>query len=219
MKHFIQKDVINTLSQVDSANYSDIKPPQMDGNQFTYHLKQLIADKLVAKNPNGTYSLTQTGRAYLVHRYEDQSKSAHSIFLIVLRYNDQIMLRTRKVQPQLGYTGLLHGEPITTSTTEQAIADRTLHKTGLTVNRIKIHGSGLIKIHVAGELQSFSHAIVAETWVDSLAGFQPEDETGTNLWTTENSLQQTDKLIPSTADILHRINSGQSGWFDLSYDL
>src|SRR6476646_2791634 len=111
MLHHIQKSVIDVLASKDPAHYSDLKPADMDGNQFTYHLKQLLSDKLVQKNDDGTYSLTQKGRKYLVHRFEDPVESAHTVFLVVIRHADKVLLRERKVQPLQGYVGFIHGEP------------------------------------------------------------------------------------------------------------
>lgn len=215
MKHLIQRNVIDVLSRMNTARYSDIIPADMDGNQFAYHLKQLIQDGLVAKNHDGTYQLTEGGRAYLIHRYENLNYAAHTIFLVALRHKDMVMLRTRKVQPQLGMTGLLHGEPTADEDIKTSIAKRIFQKTNLHAESVTILGSGLIKILKNNELLSYSHAVIVTASVESIADFANEDETGINFWiTTKEATGQTD-LIPSTNYILDY----SGGWFDLEYNL
>ncbi len=201
------------MAHKDPARYADLKPKDMDGNQFAYHLKQLLSDKMIVKNDDGTYSLTSTGKSYLVHRYENQGDSAHTIFLVVIRNGDNILLRKRKVQPMLGWTGFVHGEPLAGEALDITIKNRVKDKTGLNINNLTIHGSGLIRMP-----ESFSHAIIVSTETEGKELPIVEDETGINFW-TEDALETIDKLIPSTGDILEYINDTDRRWFDLSYDL
>ncbi len=185
----------------------------MDGNQFAYHLKQLLGDKMIVKNDDGTYSLTSTGKSYLVHRYENQSDSAHTIFLVVIRNGNNILLRRRKVQPMLGWTGFVHGEPLAGESLDVTIRNRVKDKTGLDIDNFTVHGSGLIRMP-----ESFSHAIIASVETGSKELPIVEDETGMNFW-AEDTLETVDKLIPSSGDILEYINDTDRHWFDWSYDL
>lgn len=215
--HHIQKHVIDILASHSSAHYADIKPADMDGNQFTYHLKQLIADKLIAKDDNGLYSLTQKGKSYLITRYENPFTMAHTIFLIVIRHGDNILLRRRKVQPLLGYSGLLHGEPSSETDLVTSMKQRIELKTGIKDTSPKPKGSCLIKINKDGQTQSFSHAIIAEVLVADETIPITEDETGINYWCPIDKLSNEDKLITSTTDILARLGGGEFIWFNKNY--
>ncbi len=83
MLHHIRRTILDMLAIAESLRYGQLKPKELDGNVFTYHLQGLISDKLIQKNAAGDYCLTHKGRDYIVHRYEDSAYSAHSIFLIV----------------------------------------------------------------------------------------------------------------------------------------
>jgi hypothetical protein len=220
MLHHIQKSIINVLASTDPARYADLKPADMDGNQFTYHLKQLITDKLVCKNDDGTYSLTEKGRTYLVYRYENLDKAAHTIFLIIIRYGDKVLLRERKVQPLRGYTGFVHGEPVADAPLDRTICERVKTKTGIDIdiNRITTHGSGLIRIVKNGQTQSFSHAIIAEVAVESDDLPIPEDETGRNFWIQDDDPGPLTNL-PSNGDIFMYIKDPSWSWFDWTYEI
>ncbi len=218
MLHHIQRNVIDVLATTDPARYADLKPAGMDGNQFTYHLKQLLADKLVAKNDDGTYSLTQKGSAYLVTRYENPDEMAHTIFLVIIRHGSKMLLRRRLVQPSLGYAGFVHGEPVAGTPLEVSVRERVRLKTGLELDDITVHCSGLIRIADAGTMKSFSHAIIvsADTKSEELGVMR--DETGENFWIDTNDLSAVEKLLPSCSEILSAANNGTK-WFDLSYKL
>lgn len=220
MLHHIQKSIINVLASTDPARYADLKPADMDGNQFTYHLKQLITDKLVDKNDDSTYSLTQKGRAYLIRRFENTEESAHSIFLVIIRCDNKVLLRERKVQPMNGYVGFVHGEPIASEPLDFTIRDRIKLKTGIEidVNNITTHGSGLIRINKDGHTQSFSQAIIAEVTVDSDELPIVEDETGRNFWMSDNNKGPI-KNLPSNGDIFMYIKDPSWCWFDWTYEI
>ncbi len=218
MLHHIQKSVINVLASTDPAHYADLKPSGMDGNQFTYHLKQVMASKLVKKNDDGTYSLTQKGRSYLVTRYEDPDEMAHTIFLVVIRYGGKLLLRERKVQPMLGYTGFVHGEPVASKTLRESVRERVALKTGIDIEDITVRGSGLIQIIKDGQPQSFSHAIIVQAVASSSDLPIVEDETGKNFWTPEDKLNSVVHLLPSCFDVLAFARDPAGGWLEQTYD-
>lgn len=193
--------------------YSQLKPAQLDGNVFGYHLKSLIAGKMVAKLPSGEYTLTSSGREYIVRRYETPVASAHSIFLIVLRRNGQYLLRRRKVMPLIGYAGFVHGEPTPGHGTTQAARERLYAKTGIDCLLV-VQGSALITQYKEGELQSFSHAIIlyGETSQDILMS---SDATGENYWS--KTLDEPGTL-PSCHDIIAMVNKS-ANYLEKTYRL
>jgi len=219
MLHHIQKHIIDVLATVDPARYADLRPDDMDGNQFTYHLKQLITDRLVAKNEDGTYSLTQKGRTYLVTRYENPDEMAHTIFLVIVRHGGKLLLRERRVQPMLGYIGFVHGEPVVGKTLGESVRERVALKTGVDIEDIMVRGSGLIRIVKDGQPQSFSHAIIVQAVAGS--GDLPitEDETGKNSWIPEDQLDSVAQLLPSCFDVLAFARDPAGGWFERTYDV
>jgi ADP-ribose pyrophosphatase YjhB (NUDIX family) len=220
MLHHIQKSIINVLATTDPARYADLKPVDMDGNQFTYHLKQLMTDKMVVKNDDGTYSLTEKGRTYLVYRYENLDKAAHTIFLVIIRHQDKVLLRERKVQPMLGYVGFVHGEPVADESLNVTVQRRIKAKTGIDIdpNNITTHGSGLIRIVKDGQTQSFSHAIIVETSVNNDELPIQEDETGRNFWLRDDD-QSPVKNLPSNNDIIAYSKDSAMSWFDWTYEI
>ncbi len=216
MLHHIQKNILNSLATADMARYSDIKPGDMDGNIFTYHLKQLIADKYITKQDDGSYALLPHGKNYIVHRYENPLLQAHSIFLIALRRDDQWLLRERLVQPLIGMAGFIHGEPIASESVVTTAERRLFDKTGIKAS-LQIHNSGLIRIESNGMTESFSHALilVGDTSEDISI---THDVTGRNFWLPTTALQQP-HILPSCSGIIQRIGDKNISPFELDYQL
>lgn len=213
MLHNIQRSIIEQLGFDESLRYGQLKPSQLDGNVFGYHLKQTIIDGYTVKLDDGSYALAPRGRDFFVRRFEDQTKSAHSIYLVVIKSKKGYLLRRRKVQPLIGKVGFLHGEPTPNMPVVEAATARLESKTGLRVE-LEVTSSALIKQSRNNELISYSHAIVlyGETEQEiTRAG----DDTGDNFWQT--SLTGTD-VLPSCHAIVDMLKSS-AAWSELSYDL
>ena len=216
MLHHIQRSILDILSTAQSSRYSDVKPDDIDGNIFTYHLRQLISQQLITKNEDGSYALTEKGKNYIVHRYENPLLQAHSIFLIVIKKDNKWLLRERLVQPLLGMSGFIHGEPLANKPLLQTAAHRLQEKTGLNVP-LAIHSSGLIRIMRGEVCESFSHAIIIFGETNEDASIDT-DNTGRQLWVTEDELSST-TILPSCSDLIERIKKDNRSTFDLTYSL
>lgn len=62
--HYVQMKVLRDLLFTDSKSFSELNDLHLGSEQFSYHLKQLIDQKLVSKDIEGRYSLTNEGKAY-----------------------------------------------------------------------------------------------------------------------------------------------------------
>lgn len=216
MLHHIQKGILDNLATAHSSRYSDLKPPDMDGNIFSYHLKLLLTDRYVLKNDDGLYVLSPKGKDYVVHRYENPLLQAHSIFLIVLRRGDQWLLRERLVQPLLGMSGFIHGEPIANESVIET-AERRLHdKTGIKIT-LHIHSSGLVRISQDSIITSYSHAIILVGNTDEDMTVT-SDPTGRNYWGNAMDLAK-EFVLPSCSSIVERVVSNNITPFELAYEL
>lgn len=62
--HQTQINIITNLAFIRSARYSELKPVDMEGSKFTYHLDELIKEGLIIKLEHGDYSLTLKGKQF-----------------------------------------------------------------------------------------------------------------------------------------------------------
>lgn len=216
MLHHIQKNIMDKLSTAEVKRYGELKPAELDGNVFGYHLKALLIEKYISKSEQGDYALTQKGKDYIVHRFENPLLQAHSIFLIALRRGDKWLLRERLVQPLLGMSGFIHGEPVAGEPIVDTAVRRLQEKTGLHVD-LQVQSSGLISITRDGALESYSHAVVLVGSTDDDISIT-KDSTGHNFWLPTSELSSA-TVLPSCVDIVTRINNHSSAPFDLHYNL
>lgn len=207
---------MDTLATAESKRYGQLKPSDLDGNVFGYHLKSLLVDNYVSKTIDGHYTLTSKGKDYIVHRYENPLLQAHSIYLIALSQGDKWLLRERLIQPLIGMSGFVHGEPVPGESILETAQRRLTTKTGITAN-LRIHSSGLVAIMRGDKLESYSNTIivVGETSQDITI---EKDETGRNYWLSAAELTSKN-VLPSCNDIVNRITGNDASSFDLSYKL
>jgi ADP-ribose pyrophosphatase YjhB (NUDIX family) len=140
MTHHIQLKILHQLTLAERSRYSQLKPPAIESNLFIYHLKRTIADKLVVKNADGSYSLSKSGLAYAdkvslsSFRMRGQPKIVNLI--ACTNRQGQWLLYRRKHQPFIGRSGFPYGkihlgETIKESS-ERELQEKTNLKTELT---------------------------------------------------------------------------------------
>lgn len=219
--HHIQRDILYKLVTSPSAKFGELRPKNIDSNIFTYHLHQLITQKLVLKRPDGSYGLTAAGKAVgttLDFSAQELLEQAHSVLLIVAR-NDkgEWLLRRRLAHPVYGKLGFVHSEPHAHETLEQSANRGLKNRTGLTADYQPI-GAGYVKIYKDDALESFTHFTALEA--SNFKGkFLEKVGNGQNLWLAEPDFNSPD-MIPSMADIVQQINSDQVFFFaHLTYSL
>ncbi len=111
--HHIQKHIIDVLMFHETARFRDLRPPRVDTNLFSYHLKLLIKSHLV-KKIDGGYTLDADGLAY-VDRVSSVSRSVRAqpkiITMYVVQNSDgDVLLWKRKRQPYINVWTLPYGK-------------------------------------------------------------------------------------------------------------
>lgn len=112
MHSWIQNQILDKLIRNEIVRYKDLKPQDVEGNLFMYHLKGLIGEKLVEKSKEG-YRLTTQGLDYIRTISLDTGKlrTQPQILNAIVAIDDQgryLMYRWNR-QPNLGKLSLPHG--------------------------------------------------------------------------------------------------------------
>lgn len=220
-EHHLQKDILYRLVLSDSARFADLRPRHVDSNVFTYHLKQLIKEKLVIKTDDGLYSLTPLGRVAGINvtlSKKELLEQAHSVMLLCLRTEeDGWLLRKRLAQPMFEKIGFTHAEPKgnekITVTAKQTFMDRT----GLSCN-FQIKGTGYVKLFRGNDQESFVHFTLL--FADSYSGkLVHVARNGENIWLKEPDFKDS-SMIPSMHDLVQSIDATDGIFYaDLSYQI
>ena len=116
--HHIQHYILTILSVTKWARFSDMRPPKVDSNAYSYHLKLLQRQKLIEKHSDKGYRLSPLGLAMVdrMSTTELQLRVQPKIITMCLLYNedDKILLLAKSKQPFVGawtfVSGKLHLE-------------------------------------------------------------------------------------------------------------
>lgn len=161
LDHHLQRAIVFRLAFAPSLRFSELKPDDIDNKLFDYHLKKVMSAGFVAKNDDGQYVLTPTGRKLGIHALSNGQaivNQAYSVLFMAVRKadDDTWLLYTRNTHPLLGRTGFMHATPLADELTT-VTAQRVLkEKTGLTGNFSAL-GGGYFRIFDGDALESFTH--------------------------------------------------------------
>jgi hypothetical protein len=221
VEHHIQKDILYKLVTSPSARFAELKPKTLDGNIFTYHLQQLIKNKYVEKQEDGSYHLTSLGKNLGINiqlKAKELLEQAHSVFLLIIRNEKgDWLLRKRLAHPMYGKYGFVHGEPVARLTLQEAAAAALQQRTGLTA-MFKPIGHGYIKFMLDDEVESFTHCTFLEG--SELTGeLIKETGNGENTWLSNPDFNGAD-MIPSMMDIVSAMETQNDCFFvELTYQI
>lgn len=214
--HHLQKRIIVQLVECETAHYAELKPPNIEGNVFTYHLKALLRDRLIEKTIEGTYQLTNAGKLFGINaslKKKEILAQAHPIILLSILDGDRWLLRKRLVQPLYGKIGFIHGEPMAGQTIEEAAAATLKRRTGLT-GEFVVRGSGYIRFSQDEELIAFSQFTLLK--VSKLKGtLIKSDQHGENIWLDKPDFNGTD-MIPSMLELVKNLSISSLFFVDLN---
>lgn len=100
--HHIQKHVLKTLMYTKWARFSDMRPPKVDSNAYSYHLRVLQKDKMVEKTEEG-YRLTPEGLSYVdkvsIEKFEPRIQPKLTNMLVIYNEKSEILLIPKSKQP------------------------------------------------------------------------------------------------------------------------
>lgn len=116
--HHIQHYILIKLSVAKWARFSEMRPPKVDSNAYSYHLKLLVSQRLIEKHVEKGYRLSPLGLAQVdrMSSRELQFRIQPKIITMCLLYNehDKVLLLAKIKQPFINSwtftTGKLHIE-------------------------------------------------------------------------------------------------------------
>lgn len=137
--HNIQLEILQNLLYASNLKYSEMKPKEMEGSQFTFHMKMLLKENLVQKEEE-KYSLTQKGKEYanrmdIGDKIIKQQAKISALLCCTREDKDEdteYLLYTRKKNPFYGFQGFPTGKVIIGENILKAASRELLEETGYT---------------------------------------------------------------------------------------
>lgn len=211
--HDIQKYIIKQLIHGNVCRYRDIKPKDVEGNLFMYHLRRLMREGLVDKTEKG-YQLTRKG-LQMVDTLSLKSMSPRiqpKIVTLVACQNPsgQWLLYRRTKQPFYGKIGFPYGK-IHMGEQIQTAAERELkEKTGLE-SELKHVGDAYLTVRDDDSLitHMLFHVFHGTNTVGELL---TDTEIGECFWSSEGSIE-LEELMPGFLEIIRLIHKENKHFF------
>jgi ADP-ribose pyrophosphatase YjhB (NUDIX family) len=215
VSHHIQKHIIEVLMFNEVARFRDLRPPKVDTNLFSYHLKLLIKNDIVKKLSTG-YTLSTYGIGY-VDRLSVISKKVRTqpkiiTMMVVQNSEGEVLLWRRKRQPYINAWTLPYGKLHTEDESIEAAAKRELsEKLALTKQDVRHVGDCYIHVTTKGKLLSTTLAHIFRFESDDIA-------INENLvWVKPHKLSQY-KLAPAVESIITRSFFNDPHFFEEFYE-
>ncbi|MDR0397629.1 MAG: NUDIX domain-containing protein [Candidatus Nomurabacteria bacterium] len=211
--HHIEKYIIKVLAYRANARFSDMRPPRVDSNLYSYHLKKLVNTHYLAKTGR-VYTLTPKGLEYvdrLSMRYlKPIQYSKITTGVLVKNEFDEIILSKRKKQPFLGLWGLPLGKTYIDDLSIERAAERELmSRTGVVARGLRHVGDCYVRISVDDYMISsiFSHIFVKFV---KKADVELVD---TARWVRRSSLSQI-AMVPGAREIIDLAFDARGHFFE-----
>lgn len=158
--HYIQKHILDALRAEPELHYAELNTFDIESGHFSYHLRELIKDGLVAQQQRGVYSLTIEGR-HMVDRLSSKQGAPHAMPKVItytlLHHKDTLYLQRKLKEPYRGLLNMIGGKLHEGETPSAAAIREVQEKTGLTIPVPLLQGVFTIQISENG--QPLSHVV------------------------------------------------------------
>lgn len=212
--HWIQRDIFKKLTVSDGLRYKDLKPKDVDGNLFMYHLNQLIKEKLIQKNDK-LYVLTGEGKSFVAKMSLAKGKETILPSNIVMIYmknaKDELLLYRWSRQPYRNLVSLPFSRVRFGMSVFDAVEEVLFYKTNL---KAKTKYLGDIYLIVEEEGKAKRHNLVhifAAT--DSSVELHTDGLTGAPLFSKIDRLKASE-TVPGLTEIVKTIESKKNSFFE-----
>lgn len=211
--HEIQKYVIKQLIHQSTCRYRDIKPKDVEGNLFMYHLRRLIREGMVEKTADG-YTLTRKGLRMVdtLSLKSMQPRIQPKIVTLIACQNNkgEWLLYRRTKQPFFGLIGFPYGKIHLGERIQDAANREIEEKTGL---NSKLRHAGEVYLAVEDEESLLTHMLFHVFHGTETSGTLKTDSViGQCFWMKADEIKP-DELMPGFAEIISLINSNKTHFF------
>lgn len=183
--HHIQKYILNVLAHKQFARFSEMRPPRVDSNAYSYHLRALQKEKYIEKTDAG-YCLAPEGLRYVDSlSYGDLKPRKQPKLVVILALHDgsgNWLLAERKIQPYIGKLMFPSGKQHRGENRDQHAVRELNEKIGLQNVPLSFRGTADVQISDAtGELLTHVVANVYEGQIKP-GYLPPEDDRFRYVW-------------------------------------
>lgn len=205
--HRLQQLIMHALITNPERRYSQLKPDNVEGNQFMYHLRSLIKAGWICKTDHGTYELTPEGKVYAdqlsLQTFQPRVQPRIVSLLAVQNPDGQWLMYKRRRQPMINRVGFPFGKLHIGETVQQAAERELKEKTGLTAE-LTHRGDGYITIYEDDTI--ISQILFHLFYGHNPAGRLATSTRGVPFWADLRDIAPAD-FIPSVPELVRLLES------------
>ena len=210
LQHHIQKYIIGILIHKKYARFSELRPPKIDTNLFSYHLKVLLKEKWIDKTEDG-YTLSKNGLVYVdrvsLEKLNIRSQAKIITMLLIQNSEGDVLVQQRTKQPYIDTWTLPYGKThLEDVSIEMGARRESLEKLNYLPNTLRHAGDAYIRVHADGEVLSNTLVHIFRFETDDIV------ETETIKWVQPLKLLRLN-LAPAVEDIVSRSFFGDEHFF------
>lgn len=212
--HRLQQHILQRLILNPEQRYADLKPAEVEGNLFMYHLRCLMKDGLVEKRANGRYALSAQGKLY-VDRLSLKSLTPRIqpriVTLMAVEHDGKWLVYQRRRQPLINLIGWPYGKIHLGESVKEAAERELEEKTGLKAS-LRHVGDGYATTLEAGEpvSQIMFHMFYGR---NPLGTIFAQSDIGQPFWAAENEIGG-EGYMPNVKYLLELVKKrGQARFF------
>jgi len=150
--HHIQKSIILSLARTSPLRFTDLQPPRIPNNTFTYHLKKLIDSEYVELTTGGYVATRKALKLVVfgVNTIKPPSTPQTITLLYIENREGEVLLLNRNRKPFQGWYGIPGGLIHLGETLEQAAERELTEKVAITANG-KLKAAGVLDLRYMEE--------------------------------------------------------------------
>lgn len=216
--HIIRKHILRVLSQCKWARFRDMRPPNIDSNLYSYHLRELVKKGLIEHVTTKGYRLSPTGLRFVDHVSLESFEPRWQpkiLTKVVAIHKDKILMWQKYKQPFIGKWSLPSGKMHYEDT---SVHEAMIRELGYFVDCVAINprNVGVIEYnaYILGNLVSHT---IAHIFVASI---KPEEVTSERAEWVALSELNTLKCSPGTRETIEAVMSEESyfyRYFDIDW--
>jgi ADP-ribose pyrophosphatase YjhB (NUDIX family) len=212
--HWIQRHILKQLTTSESCRYIDLKPENVDGNLFMYHLNQLMNDGYVIKKEK-LYSLTKEGKRYVGGLSVSTGKETRLPRVFAMLFckteNDGILLYRWSRQPYFNHVSLPFSRILYGQSVKYAAEETLKYKTNL---KGTLDFAGEVSV-IVEDKESVSTHYLAHIFIlsDIKGDISADGLTGKPLWGRIDDFE-TSETVYGTKEIINLVKTVKVPFFE-----
>lgn len=211
LEHHIQRHIMSYLMLHEYARFSDLRPPRIDTNLFSYHLKLLQKSTMVIKTDGG-YTLGRKGLLYVdrvtVEKMRVRTQPKIITMLLIQDGYGKVLLQKRTKQPFINTWTLPYGKlHIEDASVLSAARREAEEKLAFSPHKLRHVGDCYIRVLSDGQVDSTTLAHIVRFDTGAIAA------SDVLQWVEPLDLSAL-KLAPAVEQIITRAFFGDDFFFE-----